>query len=385
MTTRNPRIVGTLVGDITHEPGARTKYRHFFEALERCFTLVDVYDATLRSVDRLINALLVFHPNRTRWRERFYKNVPAFRRRSQRVVSHLRSVQGQADVVLQVGTLFNACWGDAPLPGIVYTDYTAHLSAQKLAAGRSPFTPRQRQQWIALERQAFQQAVHVCTRSELVRTSILTDYGIPAHKVTTIGGGVNLAALPQSIVKTDNSPPTALFIGKDFYRKGGDLLLRAFAQARARCPNACLLLVTGGPIPADLPLAGVELITPTWDRKAIAALYRRADLFVLPSRLETWGDVLLEAMAYGLPCIGVASDAMDEIIEHRKTGLIVPPENIEALTAALVQMLGDASLRQQWGYAGRQRLEAKYTWDGVVQQLAPVIQMAADLAYSKNL
>ena len=148
------------------------------------------------------------------------------------------------------------------------------------------------------------------------------------------------------------------------------MLLRAFARVRRSLPDARLLFLTGDSIPSFLPLDGVTVIKPTWDRAAIADLYRQADVFVLPSRLETWGDVLLEAMAYRLPCIGVAGQMMDEIITPEVTGLLVPPDDTDGLAAALARLLGDPSLRQAWGEAGRRKLEAEFTWDSVVDRLA---------------
>lgn len=375
---RRLRVVGVITGDIERNAIARTKYGTFFAALRHQFPLLTVYDARLHGSARLLNALVTFHPEWRHWRQRFYKNVPAFRARSERVAAFLRLVQDRADVVLQVGVLFDAAWGSGSLPNVIYTDYTAQLSAQRLESGRSPFTPAQRMAWIGLERQAYARAKHVCTRSEFVRRSIIHDYGIAPGQVTVIGGGANIDPLPAPVFHVQDQPPTVLFIGTQFYRKGGDLLLRAFAQARAHMPQARLVVVTSDPIPGDLPRDGVEVLPAIWNRTQIAALYQRANVFVLPSRQETWGDVLLEAMAYGLPCIGVAGEAMPEIIEHEQTGLIVPPGDVSALAAALVRLLSDAPLRREWGRAGRQRLETKWTWPLVVDRLAPLLYHAAN-------
>lgn len=372
-----PSLVGTLIGDIVHEPGARTKYQYFFNEVARRFPLIEVHDASLRGLSRWINALRVVHPNRQHWRQRFYKNIPAFHARSRRVADYLKSLDRQVDVILQVGVLFDARWDDGPLPSVIYTDYTAHLAAQKPEIGHFPFSPKKQEQWIALEKQAFERSNHICTRSELVRNSILNHYDISPERVTVVGGGVNLAKFPEENDRVQHSAPTVLFIGKDFYRKGGDLLLCAFAQARAHVPEAQLILVTSGPIPNTLPLAGVKIIAEGWNREAIAELYRHADIFVLPSRLETWGDVLLEAMAYRLPCIGVAGEAMEEIIQHGKTGLIVPPENSDALATALIQLLSNEALCRRWGAAGRQRAEMEFTWERVAERLEPIIKATA--------
>ena len=232
-----------------------------------------------------------------------------------------------------------------------------------------------------------------------MRASIIQDYGLPPERVISVGGGVNFAPLPplgQAPQAPGRPGPVILFIGKEFQRKGGDLLLQAFAQVRQAYPQARLTLLTEGqptlppslqpPSPAafdaDLLQQGIHLVAPTWDRLAIAALYQQADIFVLPSREETWGDVLLEAMAYSLPCIGVTGDAMSEIILHDITGLVVPADPI-ALAGALQQLLSDPARRVQMGQAARQRVEAEYTWDGVVQKMLPHLQRLA-LAEAKS-
>ena len=116
-----------------------------------------------------------------------------------------------------------------------------------------------------------------------------------------------------------------------------------------------------------------RVISPTWDRSEIQELYRKADVFVLPSRLETWGDVLLEAMAYALPCIGVSGQAMEEIIQDGQTGIIVPAEDAGALSEAMRAVLTHPGLARQFGCVGRERVEQQYTWAHVGERLAPVI------------
>jgi glycosyltransferase involved in cell wall biosynthesis len=161
-----------------------------------------------------------------------------------------------------------------------------------------------------------------------------------------------------------------LFIGKAFERKGGDTLLAAFALARERVPRAELWLVTDR---HDLAGPGVRRIPPTYDRAAIGALYQSAAIFAMPARCETWGDVFLEAMAYGLPCVATTNNAMPEIIQHGRTGLLVPPEDVGALAAALVALLTDEQLRCAMGAQGRQRLERMFTWSRVAERMLPLL------------
>jgi glycosyltransferase involved in cell wall biosynthesis len=374
MNVCRPRLAGALVGDVHCDPAAQIKYGFFFAALAEHYPLVEIYDASLQGIHRYLNALQAFHPDRQRWRESFYKNVTAFRWRSRLASAHFQKMQAEIDLIVQVGVLFDAGWQALSLPSLIYTDYTAHLAAQRPSVGRSPFSAVQRQKWLALEHAAFARASHICTRSELVRASIIEEYGMPPEKVTAVGGGVSFARLPQPVRHRATATPTILFIGKELYRKGGDLLLEAFAQARQEVPGARLKMVTAAPIPSVRPGDGVEVINATWDRQAVAALYRSADLFVLPSRLETWGDVLLEAMSYGLPCIGVTGQAMEEIIDHEATGLVVPAEDVAALAQNLVRLLTDADLRSRMGQQARLKAEKNYQWPDVVRRLGDCIQ-----------
>lgn len=370
------RIAVVMMGDM-RAPVTRTKYSAFHDALARRFELVGVHNAELQGFARLVNALQVARPNRRYWRQRMYMNVPAFRACSRRAAAYAKSLRGQADVILQDGVLFDVQAFSPGLPSVIYTDYTARLSARQPAAGRSPFTAREAQQWLAMEEAAFGRAAHVCTWSHMTRQSVINDYGISPQRVTAVGGGLSLGALPELPTRQPAAPLTVLFIGAELRRKGGDVLLQAFARTRAELAGVRLLCLTRGPIPPELPLDGVEVIAPTWDREIILGLFRRADLLVLPSRLETWGDVLLEAMAFGLPCIGVSGQAMGEIVEHERTGLIVPPDDVPALAAALTRLLRDPALRQTWGSAGRRRVETLFTWDEVVDRFAPAIERAS--------
>ncbi|MCA9872824.1 MAG: glycosyltransferase family 4 protein [Anaerolineales bacterium] len=377
MSERKLRIAGALVGDMQNDPNAKIKYGHFFDALEKHFCLVEVFDANLYGLQRYLNALRSFHPDQQSWRERFYKNVEAFRRRSRRASQHFRQLEGQIDAIVQVGVMFDARWYIQAPPSVIYVDYTAHLAAQRPSAGRSPFTPQQRREWLNLERNTFIKASHICTRSDLVRHSIIHDYGLAPEKVTTIGGGVNLAQLPPLKKRPVTDTPTVLFIGKELYRKGGDILLEAFARARQVVPGARLKMLTIGSVPPHIAEDGIEIISPTWDRQEIAALYNSADVFVLPSRLETWGDVLLEAMSFGLPCIGVSGQAMEEIIEHESSGLLVQAENVAALAEGLVRLLKDADLRQQMGREARLHAEKYFTWPDVAERFSQCLEHAA--------
>lgn len=372
------RVLVVLDGDIAQDPEMHIKYNTFLKALDRRISVVGVCNVKLRGFQRLWTAVMVWHPNIRIWRERALKNVLAFVFRSRKAANWIRSMQEQADVVVQLGVLFNAGWDGIRLPIIIYTDYTAQLSARRKDAGRSPLRGAEFLRWLELERQAMKRAENVCVRSQLVYKSIVEDYKIPSEQVSIIGGGVNLEHLPNPAALSQNRNPTILFIGLDFYRKGGDLVLNAFSKALLSVSNAQLLFVTKKVISDGIPIKSVKIIPPIWNREEFIQLYDQADIFVLASRLETWGDVLLEAMAYGLPCIGVKGQSMEEIIRHRETGILVPPEDVNALAAAFIELLKDEELRHQMGQAGYRLVANEFLWDHVADRLVPLINNAVE-------
>lgn len=361
-----------LAGDLKRQPELRTKYGIFLETLAGPFELVDIYDASLKGMERWMNAARVFDIQNRTWKERIYKNVTAFDLRSQHAAKYLRSRRGRYDVVLQLGAQFDA--GASQTPVVLYTDATSALAARP-GTGRLMIQSGDFSAWRQRENLAYHHAAHILVRSGLARRSLTSDYGIEVKKITRVGAGVNLSPLPELPERSADKAKevTILFIGRDFSRKGGDLLLEAFARVRERARKAKLVMVTSGPVPSGLPRAGVEILPPIWDRSKIDALYRQADIFVLPSRQDPWGDVLLEAMAYGLPCIGVRGGAMEEIIEDSTTGRVVPSGSVIGLTESLVEMIRYPEMRLEYGKAGRARVEENFTWEAVVERIAQVL------------
>lgn len=371
---RRVRVIGVMVGDINRMPDMRVKYGAFFEALSRRFELVEIFDASLKGASRYWNALKVFHPSLRRWKEHFFKNVPAFEARSRKAAAHLRNLTRQGDVVLQLGALLDS--SAAGLPVVIYTDNTTSITARRPDAGRIVFSPKEQDRWLAQERQFYSRAFGIGVRSRLVRSSLLEDYKVPEERIHVVGGGANLGFSPCPKIRLQKKPLRALFIGTDFYRKGGDLVVQAFSRLRQQLDNVELWVVTGQEPPANLPLNGVRWFPPIWNREALLDLYRQADLFVLPSRQETWGDVLLEAMAFGVPCIGVTGQAMEEIIRPGQTGILVPPDQIDALAEAMLFLFTQDEARLEMGEAACKVVQCEFTWDSVVERLAPILEEA---------
>jgi starch synthase len=146
--------------------------------------------------------------------------------------------------------------------------------------------------------------------------------------------------------------PRLLFMGGDFSRKGGDILLSAW-EAAGFGRQATLDIVTAYPLdrrPAGVTVhTGVTAHSPEW-----RALWQKADIFVLPTRDEAFGMVFQEAAAAGLPSVGTRINAIPELVENGRNGLLVEPGNVEELAHALEGLLASAERRQELGRNARE-------------------------------
>ena len=341
---------------------------YLFRALRERFHVAGQLDVDLTPAQRYLTAGSTFRPSRTAWVERFYKSTLAYRFRSQNAERQLQALGGNFDAVVQVHALF-----DVPqAPSLLYIDCTHRQSAAHWPQW-NPLTGADLTRWYERERAEYHRARHLFAFCEPTRRSLIDEYGIAPDRVTTTGAGVNLDRLPQPTQPTAGADrPTILFIGNDFVRKGGLVLLEAFRAVRAAVPDVRLQLV--GTDPRIRRQDGVEVLGRIRDRSAIERLYRQASVFAVPSYFDPFPLVLLEAMAFGLPTVSTRSCGIPEIVEDGRTGTLVRAGDADALAQALIATLSDPAAARRRGLAGRARVQRLYTWDAVVDRMAPALQ-----------
>ena len=204
--------------------------------------------------------------------------------------------------------------------------------------------------------------------STFVKKSLVSDYDISEKKVRVVGAGPVLHDLP-SIDDLHDDGRTILFVGLNFKGKGGQILLSAMERVKQVVPHSRLLVV-GVKRRSDNDVHYLGKIPSN----QIGSFYQNATVFTLPTFREAFGLVFLEAMAYGLPCIGTNIEAIPEIIVNSKTGYIIPPGNDEILAERLIELLNNPELRRQMGRAGRERLEQHFTWLKVVEVIENILE-----------
>lgn len=175
------------------------------------------------------------------------------------------------------------------------------------------------------------------------------------------------------------SPPRLLSVGRLVHQKGLDLALRALAQLKDLEWEWCIA-GDGPQINVLRSLAnelGIQnrISFPGWRSHAeLVECYKGSNLFLFPSRHEGMPNVVLEAMASGLPVIASRIAGNEELVVDGETGLLFPSEDVEALCVALRTLLTDASQRQIMGNASRRRVEALYSWENTAQQYTLLLE-----------
>jgi len=166
-----------------------------------------------------------------------------------------------------------------------------------------------------------------------------------------------------------------LYFGRlDIYNKGIDLLLKAFARTQSLHSHVRLIVAGRGAPNQQRELEGMcdtlglkkgrVVFTGSVSDDRRAALFGGALFTCMPSRYEGWGITAIEAGAAGKAVIGTDIPGLSDAIRHGETGLLVPPENVEALSGGMRQLLEDPEMRQCLGTAGRSWAR-QFTWDRI--------------------
>jgi glycosyltransferase involved in cell wall biosynthesis len=219
----------------------------------------------------------------------------------------------------------------------------------------------ERQKYL-LNRRAFHAARGIVAWSNWARRSLMGDYGIDAAKIRVIPPG----AAPIFFEIGKNREPAndstvehrvqLLFVGGDFRRKGGPLLLELM---RGPLGEVCdLHLVTQVDVEPQPHVHVYRGLQPNGAR--LRELYARADLFVLPTYADCLGLVLEEAAAARLPVVTTSVGPLLESVTHNETGLVVPPGDRHALHAAIATLVDHPDRRVRMGRAARALAQRKF-------------------------
>lgn len=201
----------------------------------------------------------------------------------------------------------------------------------------------------------------------------LAAFAVPANRITVAEPGVDPAPPARGTRAGDGaSPVRILCVATLSPRKGHLVLVDALARLRdlrweLECVGSLTLdAATAAQVQAhvrDLALDGRITFPGAADRTALDAAYDRADLVVQPSFHEGYGMAVAEAVARGLPVIGSRTGALDTLVDDGRSGLVVPPGDVDALTAALTALIGDDRCRRDLAAGAQARAATLPTWN----------------------
>lgn len=204
--------------------------------------------------------------------------------------------------------------------------------------------------------------------------ALLTSY-CPAvqWRARVIGNGIDdTSAARASAQRRRSGPPLVMFSGRFVDRKGIHELFEAIPHVLAAEPDTRFLLVGGYGAAADVErawLAGALLphrekirFTGWLQPDEVTRCYGEADILVVPSWYEPFGMVVLEGMLHGLALAAAEVGGPAEILKHGTTGLLFAPRNMDALSAALLQLVRDTDLRRRLGVAAAAEVRRRWLW-----------------------
>jgi glycosyltransferase involved in cell wall biosynthesis len=223
----------------------------------------------------------------------------------------------------------------------------------------------------ARERATLHMAATVVATSEAAADHLSGMHDLSRRKVTVVEPGVS----PAEPAPPDQSGKRLLCVAAVTPRKGQDLLVETLEQRLADLEWTCVL---AGRVVHPVPHTSkkIHFVGPL-QGTALDSAYGKSDLFVLPSRNETYGMVVTEALARGLPVIATAVGGVPEALgvapDGTRPGILIPPDDPPALAAALRAWLTDTGLRDRLRAAAAGRRATLPTWDDTARRLSEVL------------
>lgn len=253
--------------------------------------------------------------------------------------------------------------------------YRCHLNNIEFAR-YVPFGKR-RKHSLLIERNKsaikfYRECKGIFTMGQWLADDLVHNTDIKPEKVHCVGGGANV---PQNLIDFSKKQGNKfLFVGKDFERKNGKLVLDAFAELRDKHGDQFELYIAGpGSWPLDEKVPKGVHFLGLKSTAELAEYFNLCDVFVMPSKFEAYGIVFAEALIYGLPIIGRDAFAMKDFIEHGKNGFLLKSDSKEELAELMYDAITNSDMRN---YVLENNINYinQYSWESVANRILDVMQ-----------
>jgi glycosyltransferase involved in cell wall biosynthesis len=307
--------------------------------------------------------------------------IPALQE-ARRIVADLGAIIRRHDIdVVQTHLLRSMDWPTLLLrrepnrPAVLWTVHNALLELRRDQVPGRGWT-------VGPKRLAHRIAYAVGTRiadavvavSPDVARAVRSSYRPPAGRLVTIPNGVDVERYGQPVQRAEMrhrlgvppDGPLVVVVAKLMAQKGHGDFLDALPTIRAAHPGLQVAFLGEGDLEPSLRArvdaeGHTSVVRFLGNRSDVPDVLATADLFVLPSLWEGLPMALLEGMATGLPVVATEVSGTRDVVEHERSGLLVPPSAPRELAAAIVRVLGDPGLASALGTAARRRVEDRYS------------------------
>jgi glycosyltransferase involved in cell wall biosynthesis len=269
---------------------------------------------------------------------------------------------------------------------MVHADW--YLAAASLIAGDVPLVSskhnpdafRRLRAFRVVERVTLRRYAAVIAISDSVRDFTEVTTGVPA---VTVRYGLPASGGPPPVRDARREEVQILAVGRLEKQKAFEVAIEAMALVRATAPRAHLSIAGDGNQRGMLTerattLGLTDAVSLLGRREDVHELMLNADILVHPARWEGFGLVLLEAMRAGLPIVGTRVSAIPEVVADGTTGLLVPPEDPDALARAIAELIRDPARRARMGIAGYERLRKCFSPERMARGVAAVYEAVVE-------
>ena len=257
----------------------------------------------------------------------------------------------------QTQSTFNGKLKD--IPHFVYTDHTTRTNL--LYPALDSLNYMRSEAFIKKsETKIYEDASKIFTFGNFVKKSLLTQYNISDAKTVTVYAGSNFFPNNKTIVKKQFDK-NILFVGMDWERKGGIILLNIFEEVLKMHPNATLTIV--GCSPKNVTLPNCQIVGKVSPEK-VAEYYNSATLFCLPTLREPFGMVFIEAMSFKLPIVANNIGCIPDLVINDFNGYLID-NNIKSFAETICKLFDNPAKCSELGDNGYNYAKDKFTWDKV--------------------
>lgn len=244
--------------------------------------------------------------------------------------------------------------------------------------------------WLKL---ILKKSQHIIVNSNFTKKQVIKQ-GIGEQKITILYPCPHITPKLLNTTEKDlicqelnlNNKIVLLSVGRMVKRKGFDMVIKALPEIIQKYPNLIYIIIGQGPDKDRLDQLAIDLkvranlifITDITDQQ-IACYYDRADIFIMPSRLENktdvegFGIVYLEANSFGKPVIAGDSGGVGDAVLNNKTGILVNPKENKDITQAIFKLLDDENLMNKLGEQGKKRVLNEFQWSKQVNKLNNIL------------